>query len=76
MSAISKLPSGVRSEAGLRVILLPGWPLKSFDCFASTPHVALEQSAIVTVTSALTVCPLARACELDFARNCTTLPAR
>ena len=81
IGAKTKLPSGVRSEDGESVMPFPGWPLKSFDCFASTPQVALDgllvehRALVVAVTSAETRPPLPSAVELDFARNWTTLPA-
>jgi hypothetical protein len=59
IGANTKFPSGVRSEAGLSWRSFPGVPLKLFDCFASTCHVALpgvavQAAVLLTETTALT----------------------
>src|SRR5213594_2107573 len=72
--AKAKLPSGVRSPAAnLNSLLVP---LKSFDCFAATAHVAFWQpvgSATETVNETLS--PGRSASPLLAARNSTMLLA-
>src|SRR5690348_17112499 len=68
--------------AALNCRKLPGAPLKSFDCFAATCHVALPGVACVAVhsvvlvkgTSALTDAPAVSECALESERN-SRMPA-